>query len=477
MLLSLPLCFNIAYNINKELFLIRGIVVKQYINQISSICHLAWPAIVQEAMNVIVSYVDTAMVGALGASASAAVGLTSTVGWLITSIAIAFGIGILSVCAKAKGANDNLKVKRVSQQGLFITLIVGITLTIICLIIGPYLPTWLNGDEKIRGTASSYFMIISLPLLFRVTVLILSSVLRSVSDMKTPMLISLYMNLINICLNFILIYPTRKIMGITVFGAGLGVNGAAIATAISFVAGGIMMFIRYYNNEIFEFYKTGFHFYKEEFLECLTIGIPIVLERGVICLGHITFSSLIAKLGVIQFAAHSIAIQAEQAFYIPGYGFQAAEATLVGNAIGEKSECKVKEITYLICGITMVLMSVCGMVLFIFAKQLMMIFTTDLKVIEIGARVLRIVSVSEPIYGILVILEGTFNGMGDTKAPFIFSLITMWGIRVLGTFIMINGFNLGVEFVWLMMVFDNVARCGLLLFRFLKGKWKYQIYL
>ena len=98
--------------------------MKQCINQISSICHLAWPAIVQEAMNVIVSYVDTAMVGALGASASAAVGLTSTVGWLITSIAIAFGIGILSVCAKAKGANDNLKVKRVSQQGLFITLIV-----------------------------------------------------------------------------------------------------------------------------------------------------------------------------------------------------------------------------------------------------------------------------------------------------------------------------------------------------------------
>ena len=87
------------------------------------------------------------------------------------------------------------------------------------------------------------------------------------------------------------------------------------------------------------------------------------------------------------------------------------------------------------------------------------------------------VSVSEPIYGILVILEGTFNGMGDTKTPFIFSLITMWGIRVLGTFIMINGFNLGVEFVWLMMVFDNVARCGLLLFRFLKGKWKYRIYL
>ena len=72
----------------------------KYRQQIKSICFLAWPAVVQEAMNVVVTYVDTAMVGALGAGASAAVGLTSTVGWLVSSIAVAFGIGILSVCAQ-----------------------------------------------------------------------------------------------------------------------------------------------------------------------------------------------------------------------------------------------------------------------------------------------------------------------------------------------------------------------------------------
>ena len=93
-----------------------------------------------------------------------------------------------------------------------------------------------------------------------------------------------------------------------IFGS-IEVKGAAIATAISFVVGGIMMFVRYYNNQIFAFSKSGFHFYKTEFKECLTIGIPVVLERGVICLGHVTFASLIAKLGVVRFAAHTIAIQ------------------------------------------------------------------------------------------------------------------------------------------------------------------------
>ncbi len=85
-----------------------------------------------------------------------------------------------------------------------------------CVLIAPYLPTWLNGDKAIRGEAASYFMIISIPLLFRTAALILASALRGVSDMKTPMLINLYMNIINIILNFLLIYPTRELFGIII---------------------------------------------------------------------------------------------------------------------------------------------------------------------------------------------------------------------------------------------------------------------
>lgn len=436
---------------------------------------LSWPAIVQEGLNVVVTYVDTAMVGALGANASAAVGLTGSVGWLVSSIAIAFGIGVLAVCAQSVGAQNDKKVRIAGQQAFFMTLIVGILLTVVCVSISPYLPSWLGGDISIRKDASLYFMIISIPLLFRTAVLILSSALRGVSDMRTPMLINLYMNVFNVILNFLLIYPTREFYGITVIGAGWGVVGAAVATAISFVVGGLLMFKHYYYNEVFAFYKSGFHFDKPVFNECLKIGIPVVLERGVICLGHVTFASLIAKLGVIEFAAHTIALQAEQAFYIPGYGFQSAASTLVGNAIGEKDESKVKEMTYLISGITFVLMFVAGIILFFNAESLMRFFTPDESVILLGSAVLKIVSISEPIYGVLVILEGTFNGMGDTKAPFIYSIITMWGVRILGSWIMINVFHLSLEAVWIMMVFDNVFRCILLTQRFLRGQWKYKI--
>lgn len=450
--------------------------MKKFQTQIHNILHLAWPAVVQEALNVIVTYVDTAMVGSLGAMASAAVGLTGSVTWLVCSLAVAFGVGILAVCAQADGAHNQEKMKIAGQQAFFMTLITGIILTIICLCIAPFLPTWLNADVSIHKEASMYFMIISIPLVFRVATIILSSALRGVSDMKTPMLINLYMNIINIILNFLLIYPTREIMGITIIGADLGVKGAAIATAISFVVGGVLLFKHYYENDIFALYETGFHFHLPVFKECLRIAIPVAMERSVICLGHVTFSSLIATLGVIPLAAHTIAIQAEQAFYIPGYGFQSAAATLVGNAVGERNENKVKQTTYLISSMTFILMLFAGVLLFIFASQLMNFFTSDPEVIALGSTVLKIVSVSEPIYGVLVILEGTFNGMGDTKAPFIFSLITMWGIRIFGSWLMISVFSLGLEAVWIMMVLDNVGRCTLLSTRFFKKKWNYRVY-
>ena len=102
----------------------------------------------------------------------------------------------------------------------------------------------------------------------------------------------------------------------------------------------------------------------------------------------------------------------------------------------------------------------------------MAIFTPDEEVIRLGALVLRIVSVSEPIYGILVILEGVFNGMGDTKAPVIYSIITMWGIRIIGTIVVSRLFGLGLAWVWVMMVLDNVSRCIMLAVRFARGKWR-----
>lgn len=436
------------------------------------ILRLAWPAVVQEALSTIVAYADTAMVGVLGAQATAAVGLTGAVSWLVMSIAGAMGIGVLSVCAQGDGAGDEELVRSAGQQALILTLAVGLLLTAATFAVSPWLAGWLGGDPSIRREATAYFRIVCAPMVFRAATIVLASALRGVSDMKTPMLIGFFVNAMNVILNFLFIYPTRTIYGITVWGANLGVRGAAIATALSVTAGGILMFVRYYQNPRFRLFETKLHLDMPVLRRCLAIGLPAAVQRGVICLGHTAFSAQIARLGVVSLASHTIAIQAEQAFYIPGYGFQSAAATLAGNAVGERNEWKLRRTTFLICALTSGLMLVAGAVLFLYAPSLMGLFTPDAKVVALGAAVLRIVAVSEPIYGVMVILEGVFNGMGDTKAPVLYAILTMWGVRVLGTFLLIQVGGMGLRAVWVMMVLDNASRCVLLLNRFLRGGWR-----
>ena len=118
------------------------------------------------------------------------------------------------------------------------------------------------------------------------------------------------------------------------------------------------------------------------------------------------------------------------------------------------------------------LMVVTGALLFAFPGFIMSIFTADAEVIAGGARILRIVACSEPLYAAMIIFEGVFHGVGQTKYPLVVSLITMWGVRVFGTMVCVQVLGLGLEAVWLCMVGDNVSRALLLGARYFSGRWK-----
>lgn len=443
---------------------------------IIAICLLAWPSVVDQALQTVVQYVGSAMVGRIGPQASAAIGLTTTVTWLINSPFFAMGIGVLAYISSSIGAQEYSKAKKASVQSIIIMLVLGITVGLAALLTSPFLPKWLGASPEIQRDASLYFGIICLPMVFRSSSIIFSSVLRAAGDMKTPMAVNMAMNGINIVLNFFLIYNTRTIsiggFSFSLYGAGLGVTGAAIAAAVSYCVSGILMFAALYRNKLVSPKGEKLRLDKPIMNKCIDIGFPIALERVGLCLGYVVFSSLVTKLGTIALAAHSIALTAEQAFYIPGYGMQASAATLVGNARGERDEKKLRNVASTTIWITVALMTITGGLLFLLPGQVMSIFTQDPDVIKAGATVLRIVAVSEPMFGALVIFEGIFNGLGDTKVPFIFTIFCMWGVRIVSTYLCVNVFGLGLNAVWLCMIADNLVRFILLLTRFLRGGWK-----
>lgn len=439
---------------------------------IAAIFALAWPTMLQELLQTAVQYIDTAMVGALGTEATAAVGSTTTVNWLVNSSVSALGIGFLSFIARSLGAGDREKAAKASAQAVLIVIIVGVFFTVATLSLSSFVPVWMKVDEEIQGLAARYFFILYSPMLFRSANIIFSTVLRAAGDTKTPMLVGLVINIVNVVLNFFLIFPTRIIklfsLEFCMFGAGWGVEGAAVASAISFAVGGVLITIALMRNPLVS--PKGFSIKPlgEILRPCLRVALPNMCQRFATSFGYVAFASMINSLGEISTAAHTIANTVESAFYIPGYGMQAAAATMAGNALGAKDRNKLLSLTRMIVLIEVVLMIVTGGLLFIFAPWMMSLFTKDAQVIALGSVVLRMVAVSEPFYGVSIVVEGMLQGVGKTMMPFVINIIGMWGIRIVGTFICITFWGMGLVSAWACMILHNLLLFAMFLAYWLK---------
>ena len=436
-----------------------------------AIFSLAWPTMLEQLLQTAVQYIDTAMVSSLGTQATAAVGSTSTVNWLVSSTISALGIGFLAFVSQACGAGDTKKAGQASSQAVFTVIICGLFFTALTLSVSPYIPVWMQVDADIRSLTAQYFFILYTPMLFRAATIIFGTLLRAVGDSKTPMRVGILVNAVNVVLNFLLIYPRRIWQGITVWGAGMGVIGAALASAISFVVGGVLITVALWRHPVISPRGQSFKPNWKILQPCLKVALPNAMQRFGTSLGYVVFASMINSIGDVATAAHTIANTVESAFYIPGYGMQTAAATLAGNALGAKDNQKAGKLAQMIICVEVALMVLSGGLLFAFAPQMMRLFSSDPDVIYLGAVVLQMVALSEPFYGVAIIIEGMMQGMGNTVMPFVFSITGMWGIRIVGTFLCTQLLGLGLVSAWGCMIAHNMVLFAAFLVCYKTGKW------
>ena len=444
-------------------------------HMLPAIFTLAWPTMLEQLMQTAVQYVDTAMVGVLGTQATAAVGATTTVNWLVNSTISAVSIGFLAYISQACGAGQMQQAKKASAQAALTTIVLGIFFTVLTLGVSYYIPTWMQVDPGIRTTAAQYFFILYAPMLFRTATIIFGTVLRAVGDSKTPMKVGIWVNVINVVLNLLLIYPTGPVTvfgkTIMLYGAGWGVLGAAAASAIAFTIGGIMLTVCYLRHKIISPLGMSLRPDMQVLRPCLKVAFPNCLQRFGTSLGYVVFASMINSLGEISTAAHTIANTVESAFYIPGYGMQTAAATLAGNAWGAKDRNRIQDLTRMILPIEVLLMVLSGGLLYIFAPGMMTLFTKDQQVILLGTVVLRMVAVTEPFYGVSIIIEGMMQGMGKTMTPFAFNIAGMWGIRIVGTFICTQLLSMDLVSAWACMIAHNLMLFAAFVYLCVSGKY------
>lgn len=442
---------------------------------LGTIFALAWPTMLEQLLQTAVQYLDTAMVGSLGTMATAAVGSTGTVNWLIMGMISAIGVGFLACISQSTGAGNIARAKKAAAQSVSATLFLGIIYTAVVVSISRYIPVWMKADVSIREIAGRYCLITFSPLLFRTASVIFGTVLRAAGDTKTPMKVGLTVNVINVVLNFLFIYPTRTVRifsaNVRIFGTGWGVEGAALASAVSYVAGGVLITIALFKHPVISPKGMSLKPDKGILKFVVKIAVPNVIQRFGTSFGFVVFASMINALGETATAAHTIANTVESAFYIPGWGMQAAAATLAGQSYGEGNNEKLKKLGKTIILIEVVLMIVSGGLLFILAEPFMHIFSKDPQVIALGARVLRMVALSEPFYGVPIVVEGMMQGLGKTKISLVFNVAGMWCVRITGTYICTKMLGMGLVSAWACMIGHNVLLFILFGILYLSGRW------
>ena len=425
------------------------------------IVSLSIPSILAQLSATVMFFIDAAMVGHLGAKASAAIGIVETTGWLLGGLASAANMGFSVQVAHAIGANDFKRARQVLRQSLVCGIIWALSITTIAISISSPLPYWLGGSAEIAHNATLYFAIFSAFGIFFQMEGLAGSMLKCSGNMKIPSALNILMCLMDVVFNYIFIY----ILEMGVAGAAIGTGLAMVITAL------LMLYFLLYRSDILKLKgRPGSFRPKSDVVgNAFRIGGPMGLQHILMGSAQVVSTVIVAPLGTVAIAAHSLAITVESLCYMPGFGIAEAATTLVGQSFGARKRQLTQSFANMSTGSGMIVMTLMGILMYVFAPELMALMTPVDEIIGIGAQCLRIEAFAEPMFAAAIVCNGVFIGAGDTLRPAIMSLLSMWGVRL--TLAALLATTYGLPGVWVAMAIELTFRGFIFLVRQLRGGW------
>ena len=425
------------------------------------IVSLSIPSILAQLSATVMFFIDAAMVGHLGAKASAAIGIVETTGWLLGGLSSAANMGFSVQVAHAIGANDFKRARQVLRQSLVCGIIWALSITTIAISISSPLPYWLGGSAEIAHDATLYFAIFSAFGIFFQMEGLAGSMLKCSGNMKIPSALNILMCLMDVVFNYIFIY----ILEMGVAGAAIGTGLAMVITAL------LMLYFLLYRSDILKLKgRPGSFRPKSDVVSnAFRIGGPMGLQHILMGSAQVVSTVIVAPLGTVAIAAHSLAITVESLCYMPGFGIAEAATTLVGQSFGARKRQLTQSFANMSTGSGMIVMTLMGILMYVFAPELMALMTPVDEIIGIGAQCLRIEAFAEPMFAAAIVCNGVFIGAGDTLRPAIMSLLSMWGVRL--TLAALLATTYGLPGVWVAMAIELTFRGFIFLVRQFRGGW------
>lgn len=421
-------------------------------NQVSSVWRLSLPAILTQITTIAMQYIDSAMVGALGANASASIGLVASTTWLFNGIPYAVAAGFSVQIAHSIGAKEEAKAKTILKHGLITAVIFSLVVCLIGVLISKPLPLWLGGNAEIVADATLYFITFALMIPFFQINCLASSCLQCAGDMVTPSILNGAMCVLDVIFNALLI-PRYKVLG------------AGIGTALSCVVVSIIMlyFCCIRNKQLNLLHSKKDKFNSDILKKAYKIGLPVAVQEIAMCGAMVMTTVIVAPLGAVAIAANSFAITAESLCYMPGYGIGSAATTLVGRNVGARNFVLAKRYGNICTAMGGIFMGFTGVAMMLLCPFVFMLLTPVKEVQALAVEVLRIGLLSEALFGVSIVAAGALRGTGDTFVPSIMNLGSIWVVRIGLALLLVKPF--GLHGVWIAMAVELCVRGLLLLFR------------
>ena len=429
---------------------------------------MAWPTVVDSFLSAIVSFVDMAMVSALGTTAISAIGLTTQPRFIMLAFFFSMNVAVTAVVARRYGQGDRESANACLHQTLSIGLIMGIVLAAISFIFACEMVTIAGAKADTVDDATIYFKTIMTGFLFCGLTLNINAAQRGAGNTKISMTTNLTSNGVNIVCNYLLIE------GHLGFPA-LGTFGAALASAIGMFVAFIVAVISLCRKNGYLKLKLSklFRFTKSTMSAMWKVWWSAAIEQFFLRLGFFLFALIVANLGTDTFAVHQVGMNIMTLSFALGDGLSVAASALIGQNLG-RGRSDLAEVYGKTCRRIGLIFSIILIIIFVlFGEDIFGIFIKNRPdLAETGSVIMDFAAVITAVQIAAVIYTGALRGAGDVKYVAVLMMICVAIIRPLTGYLFGYVFNWGLYGIWGSFLFDQSLRCILSMVRFKKGKWK-----
>jgi len=456
---------SVSYDKKREFLLNNDNLYKNSI-------YLALPIVIQSLLQVSIGTIDMKMVGSISVDSISAVGSSRNIVNLIMILVMAISTGTTAMVSRFIGEGDKESASLSAGQSFFLCLIASAFMIPFGLLINKFSLKLLGVNANVLVLAERYMKVFFLAIPFFLLHFIAKAIFQGSGDTKTPLLIDIVMNIVNVVFNYFFIF------GVWIFPE-MGVTGAAVGSAISRLVGASLGWGALLSGR-FVLKVNYLHMIKphwDKAKQIINIGLPAALQGLSRNITTIILFSILARTlhGDAAVPAFIIGTNLNQYALMPGLAIGTAAATLSGMNIGAKKLKRAEESGKASAVLSVVLMSLIAFIFVIFSEPLIKFFLDkpNADVLRIGKMYLLIIAFSEPFHGVTISLFRTMQGAGYTKYPFYVTVISWLLIRVALAYVLAFTFNLQATGVWIAISVTTVISAAMALYLFRIGNWKY----